>query len=405
MFESVTISSGDQTAGSLAEALVYYGQVNAVVGGGMLVELTKSFGGENLIRAVDMGLLRLVYERTHHVVATNSVPFRVHNFTGVSLAGTAQGQKIKSAGAEIEEMLERNFGKTSEIRRLAQSLSDRINERDFREEISGLAVKDVLDEQFMTVAVQQWLATMVPEYVLPPNFKVQTADTGSGLIFSTGLDFDEINKFYHRRIPVSHSSVDPGYLLAHVLTMRKEISYAADTASDVWAGPGEASILQARVNVLANRLTKSHSNINTFHEVEFEGRSFREAINNGERTVSELLTLLEQTETQKFKTWLKSQPSDGTLIKEYDRAVFAKAGWTQRLPFKMGKIGIFAGLGAAIDLGVGTMGLATLVASSLSAASDVAVGVGDEFLLSKLGKGWKPNQFIEGSGREFLSKK
>jgi hypothetical protein len=405
MFEAVTIAGGDLNAGTVAEALIYYGRVDVVVGGGLLINLAKSFGGENIIRAVDMGALQLIYERTHHVVASVSQPYRVHSFTGVSMAGSADGKKVKSAQDELEEMFQRNFGKSQHTRLLARDLSDRLHERDFKAEISSQAVLDVLDEKFMTQATAAWLAAMVPEYALPSGFKVETADTGSGLVFVTGLDFDEINKFYHRRIPASHSSVDPAYLLAHVLTMRKEISYAADGKSDVWLGPGEASILQARMDVLASRISKTHSNINTFHDVEFEGRTFREAINSGNSTVSDLLALLENGETKKFKVWLASQPNDALLIKEYDRAIFQKSGWTQRLPFKLGKICTFAGLGVVVDVAIGSAGLATLVATGLSAGSDMVVGASDEFLLSKLGKGWKPNQFVEGPAKKFFEKR
>jgi hypothetical protein len=97
-----------------------------------------------------------------------------------------------------------------------------------------------------------------------------------------------------------------------------------------------------------------------------------------------------------------AQNPEGRLIKEYDRAIFARHGWTQRLPFKLGKIGIFAGLGVAVDAGLGTMGLATAAVTALSAGSDLAVGATDEFVLSKILRGWKPNQFIEGPARQFL---
>ena len=302
-------------------------------------------------------------------------------------------------------MFVREFGNNRAVRSLVRNLSDRLHERDFRTEITQQTVADVLDEAFMTQAVAAWLKIMVPEYVLSKNFKVQTADTGSGYIFATGLDFEEINKFYHRRIPASHSTVTPAWLLTQVQEMRKEISYSADASSDIWLGPGEAAMLKTRIDVLASRASKSQSNISTFHDVEFEGRTFKETINSGHSSIAELLNLLENDETRKFKLWLNAQPSAGVLVKEYDRSIFQKTGWTHRLPFKLGKICTFAGLGAVVDLAIGTAGLATLAASGLSAASDIAVAASDEFLLSKLGKGWKPNQFVEGPAREFLAKK
>jgi hypothetical protein len=347
--------------------------------------------------------MRLLYERTAPVVYSVGVPFRVHNFTAVSLAKTKDGESIRSAGDEIEEMLTRHLGKSRQVRQIAQRLADRIVERDFRGAIAEHAKIDALDERFMTEAFRGWLAVVAPEYELPKDFSVRTQDAGAGLIVSSGIDFDALNNIYHRRFP--DASIDHATLLECVQHMRKEILFASEADTDVWLEPGEAAILKARMDVLASRLTKSKSNISTFHDVEFEGRSFREAINKGERTVPQLLDLLERDETRKFKNWLKAQPVDGSLVKEYDRAIFSKTGWTQSLSYKFGKLGVFAGLGVAVDLSIGTMGLATVVASGLGAASDVAVGASDEFLLSKLGKGWKPNQFIEGPAKEFVAHK
>jgi hypothetical protein len=73
------------------------------------------------------------------------------------------------------------------------------------------------------------------------------------------------------------------------------------------------------------------------------------------------------------------------------------------LPFRVGKIFVFAGIGAGVDAALGTMGLATLATSALSAGSDVIAGASDEFVLSKWLRGWKPNQFVEGPAKEFLN--
>ena len=324
MFEAVTIAGSDLNAGTIAEALIYYGRVDVVVGGGPLVNLARSFGGENIIRAVDLSGLRLMYERTRHMVVTTAKPFEVHGFGGVSMAGAASGEKVASSHDELETMFVREFGNNRAVRSLVRNLSDRLHERDFRTEITQQTVADVLDEAFMTQAVAAWLKIMVPEYVLSKNFKVQTADTGSGYIFATGLDFEEINKFYHRRIPASHSTVTPAWLLTQVQEMRKEISYSADASSDIWLGPGEAAMLKTRIDVLASRASKSQSNISTFHDVEFEGRTFKETINSGHSSIAELLNLLENDETRKFKLWLNAQPSAGVLVKEYDRSIFRR---------------------------------------------------------------------------------
>jgi hypothetical protein len=402
MFEAVTVTSDNVDAGLVAEALVYYQRVNVVVAGGVLIELIKKFGRDSLIRAIEGGALQLTYERNNYVVQTESAPFRTHSFQMMNFAKTAEGRSINSVADEIENIFERNFGKSKTTKDFTRKIVDSVLSRDKRDEIVSASLRDALDQEFITEAIRAWLKEMVPEYQLPKNFRVETADTGKGIVFISGLDFSEINKFYHRRIPVSHSSVTDSYLLAHIIGLRKEMVFGANADSDVWLGPGSASMLRVKTDALIKMTGRSRSNIETFHVVEFEGRSFQEVINNGQRSVEELFTLLETSDAQKFKAWLSQQSPDGTLIKEFDRAVFQSAGWTQKLPFKVGKIISFAGLGALIDAGVGTMGLATLATSGLSALSDVVVGSSDEFLLSKLLKGWKPNQFIDGPAKTFL---
>ncbi len=213
--------------------------------------------------------------------------------------------------------------------------------------------------------------------------------------------------FYHRRIPATHSSVTDSYLLSNIQGARKEITFSAGADTELWVGDGEAAILRTRINLLAQRATSSRSSIDAFHAIEFEGRTFREVINSGEKTPSDLIKLLEQEDTRKFKAWLGSQEPTGHLIKEYDRAIFGKSSWAERLKFRVGKIFVFAGIGAAADLTLGTMSMATLTTSALSAASDaasdVAFGATDEFVISRLLKGWKPSQFVEGPAKQFLT--
>jgi len=403
MFEAVTITSDNIDSGLVAEALVYYGRVNVVVSGGGLLELIKTFGRDNLVRAIDHKALQLTYERDQYAVHSEAAPFLTHSFQRFHLSQSSQGIPINNVADEISEMFERTFGKSWETRAFAKKMADLVVERDLRDEIINTSHNDALNRDFMTEAIRSWIKEMVPEIQLPEDFRIDSMDTGKGIALVTGLDFEEINKFYHRRIPATHSSVSPAFLLAHIISLRKEMVFGAGADSDVWLGPGNAAILRTKTDALVKMSGKSRTSIKTFHDVEFEGRSFREAINSGERTPDELLTLLEHPDTQKFKAWIAQQRPDANFVKEFERAVVAKIGWTQKLPFRFGKIATFAGIGALIDVGIGTMGLASLAASGLSALTDAAVGTSDEFLLSKLLKGWKPNQFIDGPAKQFVS--
>lgn len=405
MLHSVSITSDNIDEGVIAEALVYYGQANVVLSRGGLLQIARSFGRDNLVRLTDAGNLSLSFERSGYAVHTESSPFRVHDFGMISLAGTVDGRAVKNASDEIEEMFEREFGKGRETSKFVKDLADRVSVPAPLDQVLKATRQDVLDVDYLTRASAAWLRVVVPEYELPKNFRIETADTGGGFVFITGLDFERINQFYHRRIDPSHSSVTDSYILANLVSVQKEMHAGARSNSDVWLSAGVAAMMQAKAESLVKRGSQSLKDIDLFHEVKFEGRRFKEAINSRERSIDELVAFLELEQTRRFKTWLAAQDNDAILIEEFYRSVFEKAGWMQTLPAKWAKIFIFAGLGAAIDAGMGTMGLATIATTSLSAASDVAVGAGDQFLLSRLGRGWKPSQFIEGPAQDFLNAK
>jgi hypothetical protein len=402
MFEGVTITSDNIDEGAIAEALVYYGQVHVVLSRGGLQKIAKSFGHRNLVRLVDAGNLKLSFEQSSYAVHTNSAPFRTHDFGVVALAATVDGRKIRNPGDEIEEMFEREFGKSKTTKVFAKDITDRILVPKVRDEILKSVRQDVLDSEYITRACAAWLKIMVPEYELPKQFIVETADTGKGFVFVSGLNFEEINKFYHRRISPEHSSVTDSYLLANLVGVRKELSFSAGSNSDIWLSAGSAAMLKEKTKELIRRTTKSRKDIDIFHDVEFEGKKFREVVNSGEKTIDDLIAFLELEDTRRFKAWLLSQSDSQMLIKEYHRTLFEKTGWMQRLPTKLVKLVVFAGLGAVIDANIGSMGLATVAATGLGMASNILVGASDEFLLSRIGNGWKPTQFVETPAHDFL---
>jgi hypothetical protein len=105
-----------------------------------------------------------------------------------------------------------------------------------------------------------------------------------------------------------------------------------------------------------------------------------------------LLPILDKAE--RFKEWLKSSPADIDLVKEYFRAVTAES-WIDKLPSKGLRWAIFTGSGIALDL-LGTGGIGLGVGIALSAI--------DSFILDKILKGWKPNQFVDGPLQRFVAK-
>jgi hypothetical protein len=405
MFRSVTVTSGNFDIGLIAEALVYYEEAHVVATRGALVAIATAFGARNLERLFEAGQLRVSFEQVGYVVKTDQIPFTVHDFGNVVLAATADGRGIKDARDEIEEMVQRELGKSDDARTLTRLLTKYSTVPKAKHEIIEAAKSDMRDKEYLTRACAAWLATIVPEYQLPKNFRIDTEDTGNGFVLLTGLDFDEINKFYHRRVPKAHSSVTPAYFLSHLIDVRKEMAFSANSESDIWLSAASSAILQEKTKSLLSRTGKATKDIKIFHDVMFEGRAFREAVNTGQRSVDDILKLLDDKETRNFKTWLSKQPNDARLVTEFYRSVFTKDGWWTKLPFKAGKLSLFALAGLGVDAFVGTAGAGFLAGAAASAGTDIALGASDEFLQAKLGKGWKPSQFVEGPALKFLAPK
>jgi hypothetical protein len=68
--------------------------------------------------------------------------------------------------------------------------------------------------------------------------------------------------------------------------------------------------------------------------------------------------------------------------------------WAERLPSKTARWAIFTAAGTVASLALTPL-VGTAVGLGLTAA--------DTFLVDKLIKGWKPNQFVNGPLREFLA--
>jgi hypothetical protein len=401
MFKSVTIAQKTADAGGVAEALVYYGKTDVVLRGGTLVPFLNAFGFHPLMRAIEMGLIQLTYEVAAHVVITNRNPFEVHGF---AIAGqtSSRGKGTMSAADQIELQITRAMGRSSETRAQARLLGQHAKERIQVESVLHAIQAQIMDKPYLENCIRETLRTLVPDYVVPEDMRLDTFDTGQGFVITTNLNFEEINRIYRRTVPVERSSLHMADMLARMLDAEKELDFASKCEGDLWVDETDSAILQLRTNSLVNRAVAAREHIDYFQRVEFEGRTFRTVINSGERSPSELLDLLEQEDARRFKNWLSSQPPTGALLKEYNRAVFSDTRWTRQLPFKSSKLMIFAGIGAALGYAEGMLGLGAAAGVAASFATNLAIGASDEGLTVKLAKGWKPNQFIEHAGNQFV---
>jgi hypothetical protein len=120
-----------------------------------------------------------------------------------------------------------------------------------------------------------------------------------------------------------------------------------------------------------------------FQEIHLDdARAIREAINSGERSFSEFLPILKRA--HRFKQWLADRNPDANLMKEYYEAALADS-WANKLPAKGIRYVFAAAAGFA------------------NPAAGLAIGAANDFLVDRIVRGWRPNQFVEGPLRKFTA--
>jgi hypothetical protein len=174
------------------------------------------------------------------------------------------------------------------------------------------------------------------------------------------------------------------------MAARGDWYFASRFSSEVATNSVHSVVFKLKFDELLKTRTKSDSQISTFQDFVFDdGRALREAINSGGRSFADLRRVL--SSATKFRDWLKNRDPDQELVKAYFREV-TKGSWVDRLPVKCVRWSIFTGLGLVADA-LGAGGIGTL-----------AISGADAFLLDRLLKGWKPNQFIDDSLKTFIAK-
>jgi hypothetical protein len=118
--------------------------------------------------------------------------------------------------------------------------------------------------------------------------------------------------------------------------------------------------------------------------------SIRDVVNSGKKNFRDVARLVRQAE--KFKEWLQKQGGTEDLRDAYCKEV-SHLDWADKLPPKSLRFLMMTAVGLVVG---------AVASPVIGAAVTTALSASDTFLLDKLLKGWKPNQFIEGPLKQFL---
>jgi hypothetical protein len=375
--------------GFLAEAMLFYQKVHLLADRTMLKSLLVRSKPDVLLEFLDSEFLQISY---------------LDNFTGIQSENTGTPLEThKPVLCSIpdyawEEYAPQLFAEAIDCsvkggRRYAKRFSSFIKPISFDSSVERATLEDLSEGQYVQSAIAHLLKHHTPEYSLPQPLIFRLDRNGASLTVETNIDFVEANRVYHKRVSPNHSSLSVAYLLSNLIEARGNWHFASRFSSEIVTDSSSSVIFNLKFNDLIRRHQRSQQQLSVFQDFVFDdGRSIREAINSGSRDFADLLKLL--SAAARFKKWLKGHQPDQQLLKEYLREV-TKISWVDRLPTKSLRWFLFNAAGLTIDA-LGGKGLGTAGALSLSAF--------DQFLLDKLLRGWKPNQFVDQNLKAFVAR-
>jgi hypothetical protein len=382
MFERIVIRDRVQSfpgspfdVGFLAESMLFYGHTHVVGHTAAFFELVRAFGPDLLIDFLRDTHFTFTYQPNFFGVHTNGDE---HTFITATIPRRCELQNL------AQPAFEKILGKPGKARRLANRARDLIKEEPMSNVLTDYATSDIDDPAYVRSTVERFIRAYAPEYALPRPFVFDVSKKGDrAMAVQTNIDFEALNASFHLRVPVTHSTIRTGDLLNYVGNVRVNIATAAAFDADFATEHTNALVMQDRV-ASAMAAKRRQEVVRQFTDLTLDGLpSVADVINSGQRSLRDLLPLLERA--KRFREWIADKSPDADLVKAYHAEVI-KDSWIDKLPAKPLRWAFFtvAGLGLHA-LGLGAMG--TVAGIALSAA--------DAFMLDMVARGWKPNQFVE----------
>jgi hypothetical protein len=184
---------------------------------------------------------------------------------------------------------------------------------------------------------------------------------------------------------------------------RGELFFSGDRKTDLRLETTSAALARLKIESLIQKIDRPRAQIDHFQEEVFRSRNLSSALDSGECSFSDLINLIEDERTSKFKQWTTGLPISSDLLREFDRSVLSESPVTKSVGYKLAKLFVLtttsALVGAKIDAAVGST-----IGAAVGFAADFALGATDEFLISKLRAGWTPNQWVNGPVENFFDR-
>jgi hypothetical protein len=372
--------------GTFAELLLFFGRVEVLVGPGEFTELLKSVGLDNLLQFQDEGLVTVRVLRevlaVHHSRRTDTYDF-------ISLEPSSSGaEKRPRTPDEVvtAAMRRARIGEGLVRRRLGrffrhgsvESVNDRVGHP---KGIPEQARRDLEDASYVTDVVRAFLDgygyTSRPE-----DWRFRVHRVEGGFRIDTNLDFDRLSRI-SSAIHGEPRELTAAHLVDCVQDIRFEHHRGAVHDADIAASFFSGRLRQLRLlSRPAPGKRSGTEQVAQFQDVVLQGRSIGDAMRSGRRTVKDLFELL--AKAHRFKEWLAGRPPDADLLAEYVQEI-SHLPWIEKLPGRVLRFSLASGASLAAG---------ALLDPTAGAISGAGLAAADDFLIERLARGWRPNQFV-----------
>ncbi len=370
-------------SGHLAELLLFYKSVNIVINKFMLDDLLSYCDLETLYELVKSKRLN-IYIRDNYIGGAkyNEDRYNIQVYT-------AKGENYKTI---LYKSINKILNNSTKAVNWQDKFLEFVNPFIIAPEDVNMIREEFTNEDYIKRCLEKTIQYHISDYSLPNNTELRFE---SGEPFNdletlkliTNYNFDEINSIFQKiNVP---AVVNPPSLLLSVSSSLLDLNVSNNFNSHVLSSRLSDNLIALKYDDIVNKNKGILDGIELFQEVIMpEYSKVGDIIRSKGKSFKDLLLILEKAE--KFKNWLDNIDDNRDIINEYYNKISEKT-WLQSIPGKISRLLIFVASGPILDAMLGAP-VISLVLSTI-----------DQFLIEKIGNGWKPNRFIDDELKPFLS--
>ena len=147
-------------------------------------------------------------------MTNNENGVEVHRF--IPFHAGSQKKVRMSPREEIEELMERTFGRSRETRTFVRNLSDLISAKKNtkyltpnNEGIAKVAEADLANPGFVDASMRNIVKVILPGFIAPPGWYFRIIPTDQGFYIDYNYNFSLLNDEYHKLTPIETRFVVP----------------------------------------------------------------------------------------------------------------------------------------------------------------------------------------------------